>query len=81
MMSQFRFRLQRTKSLKSNLLASFRHLTIFTSEQELFVPTTENKALNTYTIAVKKQTSYGSGEVNPVEFDGAMMFLTKSRVL
>ena len=60
-------------------LGSFRHLTIFTSEQELFVPTTENKPLTPTTISVKKQTSYGSGEVTPVEFDGAMVFLTKSK--
>ena len=60
-------------------LGSFRHLTIFTSEQELFVPTTENRPLTPTTISVKKQTSYGSGEVTPVEFDGAMVFLTKSK--
>ena len=60
-------------------LASFRHLTIFTSEQELYVPTTENRPLTPSTIAVKKQTSYGSGTVRPVEFDGAMVFLTKSK--
>jgi len=60
-------------------LSSFRHLAIFTSEQELYVPTTENKPLTPTTIAVKKQTSYGSGEVVPVEFDGAVVFLTKSK--
>jgi hypothetical protein len=60
-------------------LASFRHLSIFSSEQELFVPTTENRPLTPSTIAVKKQTSYGSGEVAPVEFDGALVFLTKSK--
>ena len=60
-------------------LASFRHLTIFTSEQELYVPTSENKPLTPTTIAVKKQTSYGSGEVVPADFDGALVFLTKSK--
>jgi hypothetical protein len=60
-------------------LASFRHLTIFTSEQELYVPTTENRPLTPSTIAVKKQTSYGSGATPPVEFDGALVFLTKSK--
>ena len=60
-------------------LSSFRHLAIFTSEQELYVPTTENRPLTPTTIAVKKQTSYGSGEVVPVEFDGAVVFLTKSK--
>ncbi len=60
-------------------LASFRHLSIFSSEQELYVPTTENKPLTPATIAIKKQTSYGSGAVSPVEFDGALVFLTKSK--
>ena len=60
-------------------LASFRHLSIFSSEQELYVPTSENKPLTPSTIAVKKQTSYGSGAVAPVEFDGALVFLTKSK--
>ena len=60
-------------------LASFRHLSIFSSEQELYVPTSENKPLTPSTIAVKKQTSYGSGAVSPVEFDGALVFLTKSK--
>ena len=60
-------------------IQSFRHLSIFTSEAELFVPTTENRPLTPSTIAIKRQTSYGSGEVSPVEFDGALVFLTKSK--
>ena len=60
-------------------LASFRHLVIFTSEQELYVPTSENRPLTPSTIAIKKQTSYGSGEVVPSDFDGALVFLTKSK--
>lgn len=60
-------------------LASLRHLTIFTSEQELYVPTTENRPLTPSTITVKKQTSFGSGNVQPVEFDGAVVYLTKSK--
>lgn len=60
-------------------IESFRHLSIFTSEAELFVPTTENRPLTPSTIAIKRQTSYGSGSVSPVEFDGALVFLTKSK--
>jgi len=60
-------------------LMSFRYLTIFTSEQELYVPTSENKPLTPSTITVKKQTSFGSGTVQPKEFDGAITFLTKSK--
>jgi len=43
------------------------------------VPTSENKPLTPSTITVKKQTSYGSGAVQPQEFDGAIVFLTKSK--
>ena len=60
-------------------LQSFRFLTIFTSEQELYVPTSENKPLTPSNITVRKQTSFGSGTVQPKEFDGAIIFLTKSK--
>lgn len=60
-------------------LMSFRFLTIFTSEQELYIPTSENRPLTPSTITVKKQTSFGSGTVPPKEFDGAITFLTKSK--
>jgi len=60
-------------------LGSLKHLTIFTSEQELYAPTSENKPLTPSTIAIKKQTSFGSGAVQPTDFDGALVFLTKSK--
>ena len=60
-------------------LSSFRHLSIFTSEQELFVPTSENRPLTPSTITVKSQTSFGSSNVQPKDFDGATLFLTKSK--
>ncbi|OUU63404.1 MAG: hypothetical protein CBC24_09210 [Candidatus Pelagibacter sp. TMED64] len=60
-------------------LGSLKHLTVFTSEQELYAPTSENRPLTPTTIALKKQTSFGSGSVQPVDFDGALVFLTKSK--
>ena len=60
-------------------MASLRHLSIFTSEQELYVPTVDERPLTPSTIAIKKQTSFGSSFVSPVEFDGAIVFLTKSK--
>ena len=60
-------------------LESLKHLTVFTSEQELYVPTSENKPLTPSTISIKKQTSFGSGSVQPTDFDGAVVFLTKSK--
>ena len=60
-------------------LSSFRHLSVFTSEQELFVPTSENKPLSPSTISIKRQTSFGSSTVQPKDFDGATLFLTKSK--
>jgi len=64
---------------KIKALSSFRHLSIFTSEQELYVPTTENRPLTPTTITVKSQTSFGSSGVQPKDFDGATLFLTKSK--
>ncbi|MEK9751511.1 MAG: hypothetical protein VW236_08175, partial [Flavobacteriaceae bacterium] len=60
-------------------MSSFRHLTVFTSEQELYCPTVDNRPLTPSTIAIKKQTSFGSSDVDPVEFDGAIVFLTKTK--
>ncbi len=60
-------------------LSSLRHLSIFTSEKELFVPTVDDRPLTPSTISIKTQTSFGSSEVSPVEFDGATIFLTKSK--
>ena len=60
-------------------LSSFRNLVVFTSEQELYCPTSENRPLTPSTVAVKRQTSYGSGIVSPIEFDGAIAFLTKTK--
>jgi len=60
-------------------MASLRHLAVFTSEQELYVPTVDERPLTPSTIAIKKQTSFGSGAVKPEEFDGAIVFLTKSK--
>lgn len=60
-------------------MASLRHLSIFTSEQELYIPTVDQRPLTPSTVSIKKQTSFGSGSVSPVEFDGATVFLTKSK--
>ena len=60
-------------------LTSLRHLTVFTSEQELYIPTTENRPLTPATITIKKQTSFGSGIIQPLEFDGAVVYLTKTK--
>ena len=59
-------------------LTSLRHLTVFTSEQELYIPT-ENKPLTPATITIKKQTSFGSSNTQPQEFDGAVVYLTKTK--
>ena len=60
-------------------MASLRHLAIFTSEQELYVPTVDNNPLTPSNVSIKKQISFGSGAVLPQEFDGAIVFLTKSK--
>jgi len=39
-------------------MASLRHLSIFTSEQELYVPTVDERPLTPSTIAIKKQSNF-----------------------
>lgn len=60
-------------------LASFRHLAIFTSESELYVPTVDERPLTPSTITIKRQSSFGTGSVQPKEFDSAVLFITKSK--
>ncbi len=60
-------------------LASFRHLAIFTSESELYVPTVDERPLTPATISIKRQSSFGTGSVQPKEFDSAVLFITKSK--
>tara|TARA_R100001594_G_scaffold23594_2_gene46201 strand:- start:3062 stop:4999 length:1938 start_codon:yes stop_codon:yes gene_type:complete len=73
---QFQIAENQVSEIKS--LASLRHLTVFTSEQELYVPTSENKPLTPATVTIKKQTNYGSGAIQPEVFDGAIVYATKS---
>lgn len=60
-------------------LASFRHLAIFTSESELYVPTVDERPLTPSTITIKRQSSFGTGNVQPKEFDSAILFITRSK--
>lgn len=56
-------------------LVSNRDLQIFTNSSEFYVPTFENKAITPTNLQIKKQTPYGSSFVNPVEIDGATVFV------
>ena len=52
-----------------------RHLTVFTSGAEFYIsdsPITPAKS------AVKRQTQFGSGDVRPVNIDGAILFIERS---
>lgn len=60
-------------------LTSLRHLQIFTNEMELYLPVDEDKPLTPANIVFKKQTRYGSSRLPAAEFDGAVLFATKSR--
>ncbi len=62
-------------------MASLRNLQIFTSQQEFFVDTGTKSALtpDPAQLSFKKQTRYGSARIPPQEFDGATLFVTKSK--
>jgi hypothetical protein len=61
--------------------ASLRHLQIFTARQEFYVDTGTKGTLTPAPgqLSFRKQTRYGSAEVHPVEFDGATLFVTRSK--
>ena len=56
-------------------LVSNRDLQIFTNSSEFYVPTFENKAITPTNLQIKKQTPYGSSFTQPVEIDGATVFV------
>lgn len=59
-------------------VVSSRHLLLFTSEGEFMCPGSDNKPLTPATISFKRQTPYGIASVPPVEFDGSVLFVTKT---
>jgi len=54
-------------------MLSNRHLQVFTETSEFFLPQ-GNGGITPSAVAVRRQTSYGSSNVNPVAFDGATIF-------
>jgi len=56
-------------------LVSNRDLQVFTNSSEFYVPTFENKAITPTNLQIKKQTPYGSSFAQPVEIDGATVFV------
>ncbi len=60
-------------------ITSLRHLQVFTSEMELYIPTGEGRPLTPSNTRFIKQTPLGSSMVEPKEFDGAVLFIPKSK--
>ena len=56
-------------------LASFKHLTIFSDQGELFQPEDDNRPWSPKTAAAKKQTGFGCySAIRPTSFDEAVIF-------
>ena len=45
----------------------------------MYVPTVDERPLTPATISIKRQSSFGTGSVQPKEFDSAVLFITKSK--
>jgi len=60
-------------------ITSLRHLQIFTSEMELYIPTGQAQPLTPTNVRFLKQTPLGVSMVEPREFDGAVLFMPKSK--
>ena len=59
-------------------LASFKHLTVFTDQVELYQPEGDSQPWSPKTAAIKQQTGFGCHpNVRPVRFDEAMIFVQK----
>jgi hypothetical protein len=59
-------------------LASFKHLTIFTDQVELYQPEGDSQPWSPKTAAIKQQTGFGCHpDIRPVRFDEAMIFVQK----
>jgi len=59
-------------------LASFKHLSIFTDQVELYQPEGDSQPWSPKTAAVKQQSGFGChGSVRPARFDEAIIFVQK----
>jgi hypothetical protein len=59
-------------------LASFKHLTVFTDQVELYQPEGDSQPWSPKTAAIKQQTGFGCHpDIRPVRFDEAMIFVQK----
>lgn len=59
-------------------LVSNRDLQVFTATGEFFMPRSANSAITPASVRVSRQTPYGSGNVTPMAFDGATLFVQGS---
>lgn len=59
-------------------LVSNRDLQIFAAGAELYIPTFQNQALTPTNLQIKKQTPFGISHVQPIELDGATLFVQRN---
>jgi hypothetical protein len=58
-----------------NHLVSAGHLQVFTDQAEFYCPESENSPLVPADFNIRRQSSYGTGDVRPVAFDRATLFV------
>ena len=59
-------------------LVSNRDLQIFAAAAELYIPTFQNQPLTPTNLQIKKQTPFGISHVEPIELDGATLFVQRN---
>ena len=59
-------------------LVSNRDLQIFAAGAELYIPTFQNQPLTPTNLQIKKQTPFGISHVQPIELDGATLFVQRN---
>jgi hypothetical protein len=60
-------------------MVSGKHLQIFTDSGEFYAPEPQDTPLTPLNIGAKKQSSFGIARINPFLFDGASIFIQKSK--
>jgi hypothetical protein len=60
-------------------LVSGKHLQVFTDAGEYFIPEPQESPITPLNISAKKQSSFGIARINPFVFDGASIFVQKSK--
>lgn len=59
-------------------IVSSRHLQVLTNQNEFYIPASENAPVTPETVAIRKQTPFGSSHARASLFDGATLFVQEN---